>query len=58
MALDDAPMNISELYPPWVAIQGFLLIYESLSGATYQTKFYFSNDERAALLTTYERLSE
>jgi len=51
-------MNISELYPPWVAIQGFLLIYESLSGATYQTKFYFSNDERAALLTTYERLSE
>ncbi len=58
MALNDPPQNISALYDPWVATQGFLLIYESLSGATYQTKFYFSNDERGAMLTSYGRMTD
>jgi hypothetical protein len=52
----DETKDINELYPPWAAIQGFLLIYESLSGATYQTKFYFS--DKGALLTSFGRLTD
>jgi hypothetical protein len=56
MAPDDS-RKICALHAPWHEIDGFLLTYESLSGARYQTEFYFSNDETGSMLTSYQRLS-